>query len=102
MPCAGQSTGIQAAGQDAANLQDAMSSAKSKQFMPQNVNKSLRLKSGFDRHKSPSRDMPADGSAGDVSQENNSSAASKALNLNGLWQGLMQTQDPSGGEVIII
>jgi hypothetical protein len=100
--CLGHSTGIQAAGQDALNLQDANSSATSKQFMPQNVNKSLRVKSGFDPYKSPSRDVPADGSAGDVSQENNSYASSKALNLNGLWQGLMQTQDPSGGEVITI
>ena len=85
--CSGQSTGIQAAGQDAANMQDAMSSGKSEQIKPENQNDPLRVKH-------------SDGSDGDVNQSNNSSAESKALNLNWLWQALQQLQGVPGGEVI--
>lgn len=106
--CPGSSTGIQAAGQDAWNQQDAMSSAESKQIKPQNVNKSLRLKDGFVPKGPPMKDGHSDGllppsdSSGDVSQQNNSQARSKALNLNGLFQFLSQSQGPSGGDVIRI
>lgn len=102
--CPGSSTGIQAAGQDAWNQQDAMSSADSKQINPQNVNKSLRLKDGFVPGKQPTDDpsaAPLSDSSGDVTQQNNSQARSKALNVNGLWQFVMQSQD-SGGDVITI
>jgi hypothetical protein len=85
--CSGQSTGIQAAGQDAANMQDAMSSGKSEQIKPENQNDPLRVKH-------------SDGSDGDVNQSNNSSAESKALNLNWLWQQLQQLQGVPGGEAI--
>jgi hypothetical protein len=85
--CAGHSTGIQAGGQDAANLQDAMSSGKSMQIKPENQNDPLRVKH-------------SDGSDGDVTQSNNSSAESKALNLNWLWQALQQLQGVNGGEPI--
>jgi hypothetical protein len=122
-PCClgGNSTGIQAAGQDAWNQQDATSSADSKQIHPQNVNKSLRLKDGFvpkqppmgcgcgdgqtpPSYGTPSRTpaTPVDGSSGDVTQQNNSQAMSKALNLNGLFQFLTQSQGPPGGDVIRI
>lgn len=115
--CPGHSTGIQAAGQQALNLQDATSSAESKQIKPQNVNKSLRLKDGFAPRKPPTKDgysdgqtspgydnpgrtpaPPVDDSSGDVTQQNNSQAKSKALNANGLWQLLMQSQGPPGGD----
>jgi hypothetical protein len=85
--CTGQSTGIQAAGQDAANMQDAMSSGKSEQIKPENQNDPLRVKH-------------SDGSDGDMNQSNNSSAESKALNLNWLWQALQQLQGVTGGEAI--
>jgi hypothetical protein len=141
--CDGHSTGIQAAGQDAFNKQDATSTADSWQFMPQNQNDSLRVKDGLFKKRppkcgcepsppkqcgcepygTPRRDpyggsapsdpyggsapkdqptlMPAppDDSGGNVSQENNSYAKSKALNLNGLWQTLFQTP---GREVVVI
>ncbi|HEY2601909.1 MAG TPA: hypothetical protein VGI67_10155 [Thermoleophilaceae bacterium] len=141
--CTDHSTGIQAAGQDAWNNQDAESDATSTQYGPSNVNKSLRLKDGFAPHpekkpymkegcgcdSSDSGYTPADGtsgggykpggdssdgsytpvrkpapeptddSGGDVSQENNSTALSHSLNLNGLWQGLFQSQ--GGGEVLL-
>jgi hypothetical protein len=130
--CLGHSVGIQAAAQEAWNQQDATSHATSEQFMPQNVNKSLRLGSSPDVHKRPPTKpgygstgdvykdaptapadgvptdrvpidgVPIDGSSGDVSQQNNSQAKSKALNLNLLWQDLMQTQGPSGGAVITL
>ena len=47
-PCcqSGHSLGIQAAGQQAFNQQGATSTATSEQFMPQNFNKSLRIKDG--------------------------------------------------------
>jgi hypothetical protein len=86
--CSGKSTGIQAGGQDAFNKQDAMSFAGSEQIAPQNDNEPIRLKH-------------SDGSNGDVSQENNSSAESKSLNLNKLLQFLQQLQDPSGGGGVI-
>jgi hypothetical protein len=119
--CSGDSTGIQAAAQDAWNQQNATSSAESKQIKPQNVNKSLRLKDGSDVKKPPMRDgysdgqssspgydssqtpaPPVDDSSGDVTQQNNSQATSKALNLNGLFQFLTQSQGPAGGDVILI
>jgi hypothetical protein len=106
--CPGSSTGIQAAGQDAWNQQDAMSSAESKQIKPQNVNKSLRLKDGLVSKQPPMKDGNSDGStspsdsSGDVTQQNNSQAMSKALNLNGLFQFLSQSQGPSGGDVVRI
>jgi hypothetical protein len=85
-PCGCQSgnTGVQAGGQDAWNGQHAMSNADSEQLKPSNDNEPLRLKH-------------SDGSNGDVSQENNSSAHSKALNVNKLLQVLQQLQDTSGG-----
>jgi len=128
----GNSTGIQAAAQQAWNQQDATSSAESKQIHPQNVNKSLRLKDGLVSKKppmecgcsdgqtspgdgnpgrtpatpvddsNPAPATPVDDSSGDVTQQNNSQARSKALNLNGLFQFLRQSQGPSGGDVIRI
>ena len=86
--CLGHSTGIQAAGQDAFNKQDAMSFADSEQIAPLNDNEPLRLKH-------------SDGDNGDVSQENNSSATSKSLNVNKLLQLLQQLQDLSGGGGVI-
>ena len=68
-------------------MQDAMSSGKSEQIKPENQNDPLRVKH-------------SDGSDGDVNQSNNSSAESKALNLNWLWQALQQLQGVPGGEVI--
>jgi hypothetical protein len=114
--CDGKSTGIQAAGQDAFNKQDANSSATSEQFMPQNQNDSLRVKDGLFKKRPPKEcgcepsvpkddtsptlmPVPADDSGGNVSQQNNSQARSKALNLNGLWQTLFQSP---GREVIVI
>jgi len=75
---AGSSTGIQAAGQDASNWQDATSDATSKQFGAKNENKSIRLKH-------------SDGSGGDVWQSNDSFAGSIAFNKNKLDQSLTQT-----------
>jgi hypothetical protein len=43
----------------------------------------------------------SDGDNGDVSQENNSSATSKSLNVNKLLQLLQQLQDLSGGGGVI-
>jgi hypothetical protein len=86
-PCGCQSggnTGVQAGGQDAWNGQNAMSNANSEQLGASNDNSPIRLKH-------------SDGSNGDVSQENNSSAHSKALNVNKLLQVLQQLQDTSGG-----
>jgi hypothetical protein len=114
--CDRHSTGIQAAGQDAFNKQNATSTADSWQFMPQNQNDSLRVKGGLYGKRPPKgcgcepsvpRDdtsptlmpVPADDSGGNVSQQNNSQAKSKALNLNGLWQTLFQTP---GREVVVI
>jgi hypothetical protein len=77
--CSGGDTGIQAGGQDAWNKQDATSNADSEQLKPSNDNEPTRLKH-------------SDGSNGDVSQENNSEAKSKALNLNKLLQLLQQLQ----------
>jgi hypothetical protein len=85
--CSGGSTGIQAGGQDAWNKQDAMSNADSEQLKPTNDNEPTRLKH-------------SDGSNGDVSQENNSDAKSKAFNLNKLLQMLQQFQGTAGGGVI--
>ena len=79
---------IQAGGQDAWNKQDATSNADSKQIGASNDNEPLRVKH-------------SDGSNGDVSQENNSSATSKALNVNKLLQLLQQMQDLSGGGGVI-
>jgi hypothetical protein len=79
---------IQAGGQDAWNKQDAKSNADSEQIGASNDNEPLRVKH-------------SDGSNGDVSQENNSSATSKALNLNKLLQLLQQMQDLSGGGGVI-
>jgi hypothetical protein len=88
-PCGCQSgdTGVQAGGQDAWNKQNAMSNADSEQLGAKNDNEPLRLKH-------------SDGSNGDVSQENNSEAKSKSLNLNKLLQLLQQLQGVSGGGVI--
>jgi hypothetical protein len=118
-PCgcsSGGNVGIQAAAQQAWNEQNATSNATSMQWKPQNVNKSLRLGEGHEKSPHPSYDpsgssgsmygsngetaKPAPAPGGAVSQENNSNAQSKALNLNGLWQGLFQSQE-SGGEDLI-
>jgi len=85
--CERGSTGIQAAGEDASNWQDATSSATSKQYGAENKNKSIRLKH-------------SDGTVGDVSQSNNSSARSIAFDKNKLTQSLMQTMD--GEEVMTV
>jgi hypothetical protein len=85
--CLGKTIGIQAGGQDAWNKQDARSNADSEQLMPTNDNEPTRLKH-------------SDGSNGDVSQENNSEAKSKAFNLNKLLQMLQQFQGTAGGGVI--
>src|SRR3954452_2478117 len=86
--CLGNSTGVQAGGQDAWNKQNAMSNADSEQLGASNDNGPVRLKH-------------SDGSNGDVSQENNSSAKSKSLNVNKLLQVLQQLQDMSGGGGVI-
>jgi hypothetical protein len=89
----GGSLGIQAGGQDAWNEQDATSNADSTQFAPSNSNGSVGVPDGpWDV-----KDGPGDG--GDVTQSNNSSSESKALNLNGLMQLLRQFQG-SGGDLI--
>jgi hypothetical protein len=85
--CQGGDTGIQAAGQDAWNKQNAMSNADSEQLGASNDNE-------------PTRTKLSDGSNGDVSQENNSEAKSKSLNLNKLLQLLQELQGTAGGGVI--
>ena len=85
--CSGGNTGVQAGGQDAWNKQNAMSNADSEQLGAKNDNE-------------PTRTKLSDGSNGDVSQENNSEAKSKSLNLNKLLQLLQQLQGVSGGGVI--
>jgi len=72
----GSGTGVQSAGQTAANLQSAAASAVSKQIEPKNVFISVRIFS------------PGDNGA--VSQSNNSWAGAAALNGNALWQGIRQ------------
>jgi hypothetical protein len=72
-------TGIQAAGQEAFNYQNAYSTAESKQIHPSNDNLSLRLKKSY-------------GGGGRVYQANNSMAGSFAANKNKLEQSLEQTQ----------
>jgi hypothetical protein len=70
--CSGHSTGIQAAAQQALNVQGAFSNAESKQIHPQNVNKSLRLKDGVEKRppkdcgckQPPKRDGSYDPSSG--------------------------------------
>ena len=86
--CFGKSVGIQAAGQDAWNKQDATSNADSEQLGPSNENLPTRLKH-------------SDGSNGNVNQSNNSEAKSKAFNLNKLLQLLQQLQGTSGGGGVI-
>jgi hypothetical protein len=86
--CLGKSVGIQAAGQDAWNKQDATSNADSEQLGPSNENLPTRLKH-------------SDGSNGDVNQSNNSEAKSKSVNVNKLLQLLQQLQDMSGGGGVI-
>ena len=83
----GGSLGIQAAAQEAFNSQDATSNADSTQSSPSNSNGSLGVP-----------DSPGDG--GDVTQSNNSSSESKALNLNGLMQLLRQFQGSVGGVIL--
>jgi hypothetical protein len=86
--CDSGSKSIQAGGQDAWNKQNAMSNADSEQMGASNDNEPTRVKH-------------SDGSNGDVSQENNSQAKSKSLNLNKLLQILQQMQDGSGGGGVI-
>jgi hypothetical protein len=73
---------VQAAGQIAANHQDAWASAESKQIEPQNSNLSVPVLS--------------DGDGGTVSQRNSSTALAASLNLNDLEQTAAQSQ---GGEM---
>jgi hypothetical protein len=86
--CDSGSKAIQAAGQDAFNKQDAMSFADSEQLGASNDNEPLRVKH-------------SEGSNGDVSQENNSEAKSKSLNLNKHLQLLQQLQGTAGGGGVI-
>jgi len=79
--CGCGSTGIQAAAQEAISGQQADSSAESKQVEPQNRNVSVRVLSP--------------GDDGDVSQSNDSAAASEAVNENGTAQGIEQSQHGS-------
>ncbi len=76
--CGCDSTGIQAAGQEAYNKQKADSSATSTQIEPKNQNISVRVLSPGDN--------------GSVSQSNESVALSKALNKNETSQALEQRQ----------
>jgi hypothetical protein len=85
--CSLGSLGLQAGGQDAANKQDAMSKGDSEQWSPSNENL-------------PTRTKESDGSNGDVSQSNNSSAKSKAFNWNGLLQMLSQLSGGGAIEVV--
>jgi hypothetical protein len=71
-------TGVQAAGQKAANWQDAASSAESKQIYPSNESLGFRLGSH--------------GGGGGLTQSNASFAASLAANKNELGQAITQTQ----------
>jgi hypothetical protein len=70
--------GIQAAGQEALNLQKAESNAESKQIKPTNTNIGVRVLSP--------------GDDGDVSQSNSSTALSGAFNKNDTTQSVDQTQ----------
>jgi hypothetical protein len=70
--------GIQAAGQEALNLQKAESNAESTQYKPTNTNISVRVLSP--------------GDDGDVNQSNSSKALSGALNKNDTTQSIDQTQ----------
>jgi hypothetical protein len=85
--CSLSSLGIQAGGQDSMNTQDATSSGDSEQMSPTNDNL-------------PTRTKESDGSNGDVSQQNNSTAESKAFNWNGLLQMLKQLQ--GGGAIQVV
>jgi len=76
--CGCSGVGIQAAGQEAYSKQGAWSSAESKQIKPENKNLSVRVKSP--------------GDDGDVKQENESEAFSKALNSNDTTQAIRQYQ----------
>lgn len=76
--CGCDSTGIQAAGQEAYNKQKADSSATSKQVEPKNQSISVRVLSPGDN--------------GSVSQSNESVALSKALNKNETDQAIEQRQ----------
>jgi hypothetical protein len=73
--------GIQAAGQEAYNLQKAESNAESKQVKPTNTNISVRVLSP--------------GDDGDVSQSNSSKALSGAFNKNDTTQTVDQSQHSS-------
>jgi ribosomal protein S11 len=78
-PCGCNSgVGIQAAGQEAYNLQKAESNAESKQIKPTNSNISVRVLSP--------------GDDGDVSQSNDSTALSGAFNKNDTTQTVDQSQ----------
>jgi hypothetical protein len=74
--------GIQAAGQEAYNKQNAESSAKSVQIKPENSNLSVRVLSP--------------GNDGDVTQSNESTALSGAVNKNDTTQAIRQLQ--GGGD----
>src|SRR5689334_6726728 len=76
------SFGEQTAGQDAASQQSATSGATSTQIAPSNENISVRVLSPGDN--------------GNVSQSNNSSAKSGALNANLTGQGTSQVQSGGG------
>jgi len=73
--------GIQAAGQEALNLQKAESNAESTQIKPKNENISVRVLSP--------------GNDGDVSQSNSSTALSGAFNKNDTTQSVDQSQHSS-------
>jgi hypothetical protein len=78
-PCGCDSgVGIQAAGQEAYNLQKAESNAESTQIKPKNENISVRVLSP--------------GNDGDVSQSNSSTALSGAFNKNDTTQSIDQSQ----------
>jgi hypothetical protein len=79
--CGCDSTGIQAAGQEAYSKQSADSSAKSVQVKPENKNLSVRVLS-------PGKD-------GDVTQSNESKAFSGAFNSNDTEQKIDQSQGSS-------
>lgn len=80
--CGCDSTGIQAAGQEAYNKQKAESSAESTQVKAKNQNIAVRVLS------------PGDDGA--VKQSNDSTALSKALNHNSTTQDIEQVQGASG------
>jgi hypothetical protein len=79
----GSGSGVQAVGQDAGTRQGAESSATSKQIKPSNSNIPVRIGSKGDN--------------GSVSQSNDSTAASAALNLAKTEQNAQQTQSDSCG-----